>query len=179
MVVRAGPQRRRTLKHWCLQAVMLERTPQSSLDSKGMKPISLKGNQPWTLIGRTDAKAKTPVLWSPDANSLLIGKVPDAGNDWGQKEKMTSEDEMAEWYHWCNGHEPEKYHCWRGGDTLNIKDVLIYTYFYRSKQKNGQKCGIRKAKHIWKTSLKAGYFEFGRNIMWQMWKNHLSKTWGN
>ena len=62
-----------------------------------------KGNQHWILIERTDVEA--PVFWSPDMNSRLIGKVPDAGKDWGQEEKRASEDEMAEWHHWCNGHE--------------------------------------------------------------------------
>ena len=126
MVVRAGPQRRRTPKHWCLRTVVLEKNPQSPSKSKGMKPINLKGNQLWTLIGRTDAEGEAPVFWSPDANGLLIGKVPDAENNWGQKKKMISEDEMAGWYHWCNGHEHEKYHFRRGGDTLNIKDVLMH-----------------------------------------------------
>ena len=65
--------------------------------------INLKRNQPW-ILGRTDAEAEAPVFWSSDANSWLIGKVPYAGKDWGQKEKL-SEDEMAVWHHRCNGHE--------------------------------------------------------------------------
>ena len=80
---------------------MPEKTLQSPLDSKEIKLVNLKGDQPWILIGRTDA----PVFWSPDANSWLIGKVPDAGKDWGQKEKRASEDEMAGQHHQCNGHE--------------------------------------------------------------------------
>ena len=67
------------------------------------KPINPKGNQPWIFIGRTDAEAETPVFWSSVVNSWLIGKVPDAGKDWGQK--RASEDEMAGWHHWCNVHE--------------------------------------------------------------------------
>ena len=62
-------------------------------------------NQPWILIGRTDAEGEAPVFWSSDANSQLIGKVPDTEKDWGQKEKRASEDEMAGWHHQCNGHE--------------------------------------------------------------------------
>ena len=62
-------------------------------------------NQPWILVGRTDAEAEDPVFWSSDANSWLIGKVPDAGKDWGQKEKRASEDEMAGWHYHCNGLE--------------------------------------------------------------------------
>ena len=75
------------------------------LDSKEIKPVNLKGDQPWIFTGRTDAEAEAPVFWPSDANRQLIGKVPDAGNDWGQKEKMVSEDEMAEQHHWCNGQE--------------------------------------------------------------------------
>ena len=94
----------RAPKNWCLQTVVLEKTPESALDSK-IKAVNLKGSQPRLLIQRTDDEAEAPVIWSPDANRQLIGKVPDAGKDWRQKEKRTSEDEMAEWHHWCNGHE--------------------------------------------------------------------------
>ena len=92
----------RTPKNWCLWTVVLEKTPQSPLDSKEIKPVNLKGNQPWIFPERTDAEA--PVFWSSDANSQLIGKVPEAGKDWGQ-EKRASEDEMTGWHHWCNGHD--------------------------------------------------------------------------
>ena len=78
-------------------------TREDSLDSKEIKPVNLKGNQPWILIGRTDAEDEAPVFWALDANSQLIGKVPDAGKDWEQK--RASEDEMAGWHHWCNGYE--------------------------------------------------------------------------
>ena len=83
-------------KNWCFQTVVLEKTPESPLDWKEIKAVNLEGNQPWILIGRTDAEAETPVFWSSDANSWHIGKVPDAGKDWGQKEKRASEDEMAD-----------------------------------------------------------------------------------
>ena len=92
-------------KNWCLWTVVLEKTPESPLDSKEIKPVSLKGNQPWILIGRTDAEAEAPVFWSSVAKTCLIGKVPDAGKDQGQKEKRASEAEMAGWHHWCHGHE--------------------------------------------------------------------------
>ena len=75
----------------CLQTVLLEKTPESSLDSRKVKPVNFKGNQPWW----TDAETEAPGFWSPDANKQLIGKVSDAGNDWRQKEKKASEDEMA------------------------------------------------------------------------------------
>ena len=73
------------LKNWCLQTVVLEKMPQSPLDSKEIKPVNLKGHQPWIFMGRTHAKAENSAFWSSDANSWLIGKVPDAGKDWGQK----------------------------------------------------------------------------------------------
>ena len=89
-------------KNWCHRTEVLEKTPESPLDSK-IKSVYLKGNQLWRFTGRTDAEA--PVFWSPDVIRLLIGKMPDAGKDLGQKEKRASEDEMAGWHHWCNGHE--------------------------------------------------------------------------
>ena len=73
--------------NWCLQTVVLKKTPESPLDSKEIKPVNFKRNQSWIFFGKTDAKAETPVFWSSDVNSWLIGKVPDAGKDWGQKEK--------------------------------------------------------------------------------------------
>ena len=74
---------------------------------KSIQPVHLKGDQSWLFIGRTDAEAETPVLWPPDAKSWLIGKDPDAGKDWRWEEKGTTEDEMAGWHHWLNGHEFE------------------------------------------------------------------------
>ena len=81
----------RAPKNWCLRIMVLEKTPSSPLDCKEIKSINLKGNQPWILIGRTVAEAEIPVFWLCDVNSWLIGKVPDAGKDWGQK-KRASED---------------------------------------------------------------------------------------
>ena len=72
-------------KSWRLQTTVLEKTPESPLYSKEIKPVNLKGKQPWIFTGRTDAEA--PVFWSPDANSWLIGKVPHAGKDWGQRRR--------------------------------------------------------------------------------------------
>ena len=71
-----------------------------SLDSKEIKPVNLKGNQPWIFIGKTDAEAEAPILWLPDAKNWLIWKDPDAGKDWRQEEKGTTEDEMAGRHHW-------------------------------------------------------------------------------
>ena len=80
---------------WALKicgAKVLEKTLESPLDSKKIKPVNPKGNQPWIFIGRTDAEAEAPILWPPDAKSQLIGKGPHAGKDWGQEEKGTTED---------------------------------------------------------------------------------------
>ena len=73
-----------------------------------MKPVNPKGNQPWIFIGKTDAGDEAPTLWPPDAKSRLIGKDLDAGKDWRQKEKGTTENEMGGWHHWLNGHEFEQ-----------------------------------------------------------------------
>ena len=75
------------LKNWCFWTVVLEKTLESPLDCKEIQPVHPKGDQPWVFIGKTDAKAETPILWPPHAKSWLIGKDPDAGRDWGQEEK--------------------------------------------------------------------------------------------
>ena len=95
-----------SLLQWnrCFRTIVLEKTLESSMERKELKPVNLKGNQPRILFGRTDAEAKAPVLWPPDVNSWLIGRDPDAGKDWRQNKKVT-EDEMVEWHHWFNGHE--------------------------------------------------------------------------
>ena len=86
---------------------MLEKTLESPLDCKEIQPVHSEGDQPWDIFGRNGAKAETPVLWPPHAKSWLIGKDDDAGRDWGQEEKRTTEDEMAGWHHWLDGHESE------------------------------------------------------------------------
>ena len=83
------------LKNWGFQTVVLEKTLESPLASKEIKPVNPKGNQHWRFIERTDAAAEAPVLWPPDAKSLLIGKDPEAGKDWRQKEKGMAEDVMV------------------------------------------------------------------------------------
>ena len=84
------------LKNWSIWTVVLEKSLQSALDCKEIKPVNPKGNQPWIFIGRTDSEAETPILWPPEVKSWLIGKDPDAGKDWGQEEKGTTEDEMLD-----------------------------------------------------------------------------------
>ena len=93
------------LKNWCFWTVVLEKTLESPLDSKEIQPVHSEGDQPWDFFGRTDAKAETPVLWPPHVKSWLIGKDSDAGKDWGQEKKGTTEDEMAGWHHWLDALE--------------------------------------------------------------------------
>ena len=99
------------LKNWCFRIVVLEKTLESPL-LQGDPTSPSEGDQPWDFFGRNDAKAETPVLWPPHAKSLLIRKDSDAGRDWRQEEKGMTEDEMAGWHHWLDGHELE----WTVGD---------------------------------------------------------------
>ena len=95
-------------KNWCFWTVVLEKALESPLDCKEIKLVNPKRNQSWIFIGRTFAKAETPVLWPPDAKNWLTGKDPDAGKDWRQEGKGTTEDEMVGWHHQLNGHEFEQ-----------------------------------------------------------------------
>ena len=89
-------------KNWCFWTVVLEKTHESSLDSKEMKSANPIGNLSWIFIGRTDTEA--PILWPPDAKNGLIGKDSDAGKDWGQEEKQATEDDMVGRHHWYDWH---------------------------------------------------------------------------
>ena len=95
-------------KNWCFRTVVLEKTLESPLDCKKIKPVTPKGNQPWIFIGRTDDNAEGPILWPLDGKIWLIGKDFDAGEDWRQEEKGMSEDEMVGWHHQLKGHEFEQ-----------------------------------------------------------------------
>ena len=95
------------LKNWCFWTVVLEKTLDSPLDCKEIQPVHPKGDQSWIFIGRTDAEAKTPILWPPDAKNWLTAKDPDSGKDWRWEEKGTTEDEMVGWDHRLNGHKFE------------------------------------------------------------------------
>ena len=92
-------------KNWCFRTVVLEKIPESPLDSKEIKPVNPEGNQLWLFIGRTN---EVPILCLPGMKSWLIGKDPDAGKDWGQEKKGMTEDEMVGWHHWLSGHEFEQ-----------------------------------------------------------------------
>ena len=91
-------------KNWCFGTVVLEKTLESLSACKDIQRVHPKGDQSWVFIGRTNVKAETSILWPPDAKSWLIWKDPDAGKDWGQEEKGTTEDEMVGWHHQHNGH---------------------------------------------------------------------------
>ena len=97
----------RAPKNWCFWTVVFEKTLESPLNNKEIKPVHLKGNQLWIFISKTDAEAEAPILWPLDAKSQLARKDPGPGKDWGQEKGMT-EDEMFGGYHLLNGHEFEK-----------------------------------------------------------------------
>ena len=95
------------LKNWWFWTVVLDKTLESPVDCKEIQPVHPKGDQSWVFIGRTDAKAETLILWPPHVKCWVFGKDSDAGRDWGQEEKGTTEDEMAERHHWLDGCEFE------------------------------------------------------------------------
>ena len=138
-------EERKAPKSWCFGTGVLKKTLESPLDCKEIQPVHPKGNQPWVFIGRTDAKAETPILWPSHVRSWLIWKDPDAGRDWGQKEKGMTEDEMAGWHHWLDGHESE----W----TLGVGDWqggLACYYSWGHKESKAQRlqhphsCGLAR-----------------------------------
>ena len=113
-------------KNRCFQTVELEKTLECSLGCREIKSVNPKGNQPWIFIGKTDAEAEAPVLWSPDAKSWLIGKEPNAGKDWGQEEKGTTENEIVGWHHWLNRHEFEKtLRQWETGKPGMLQSMVL------------------------------------------------------
>ena len=95
-------------KNWCFLTVVLEKTVESLLDCKEMKPVNPKGNQSWIFVGRTDVKAETPIISPHDVEIWLVWKDLDAGKDWRWEEKGKTEDEMVGWHHRLNGHEFEQ-----------------------------------------------------------------------
>ena len=95
--------------------MVLEKTLESPLDNKEIKPVHPKGDQSWICIGRTDAEAETPILWPPDVKNWFLGKDPDAGKDWRHEEKGKTEVLTVGWHHWLDGHECEQDLGVRGG----------------------------------------------------------------
>ena len=96
------------LKKWCFWTVVLEKTLESLLDFKEIELVSPKWNQSWIFIERTDAEADSPILWPPRAKNWLIGKDSDAGKDWRQEKKGTTEDDIVGWHHRLGGCEFEQ-----------------------------------------------------------------------
>ena len=103
------------LKNWCFWTVVLNKTLKSSLDCKDIKQVDPKRNQSWIFTGRTDAEAETPILWPPDVKNWLLRKDPNAGKDWRQEDKGTTEDEMVGWHPtlsiWLNGIQLNRNEC--------------------------------------------------------------------
>ena len=98
------------LENWCFWILVLGRTLESPLDCKEIKPVNPKRNQPWMFIVRTDAEAEVPILWPSDVKSWLFGKDPDAGKEWMQEEKGTTDNKTVGWHHWLNEMNLSK--CW-------------------------------------------------------------------
>ena len=94
-------------KNWCFWTVGLEKTLESPLDCREIQPVHPKGDQSWIFIGRTEAEAKAPILWPPDAKNWFIWKDPDAGKEGRWEEKGMTEYEVVRWHHWLDGHEFE------------------------------------------------------------------------
>ena len=132
------------LKNWCFWTVVLERIFESPLDCKEIQPVHPKGNQSWIFIGRTDAEAETPVLWSPDAKNQLTGKDPDAGKDWRWEEKGTTEDEMF-------GLASPTGWMWVREGSRN--------WWWTEKPGMLQSMGLQRVRHDWKTELNWNSFQ--------------------
>ena len=132
------------LKNWCFWTVVLEKTVESPLDCKEIKPVNPKGNWSWIFIERTDAKAEAPILWLGDAKNWLIGKDPDAGKDWRLEEKRTTENEMVGWYQtpWTWVWASSGSWWWTG--KLHILQSL----------------GLQRVRHDWVTELKLNWTEW-------------------
>ena len=131
-------------KNWCFWTVVLERIFESPLDCKEIQPVHPKRNQSWIFIGRTDAEAETPVLWSPDAKNQLTGKDPDAGKDWRWEEKGTTEDEML------------------GLASLTGWTWVIVgsrNWWWTEKPGMLQSMGLQRVRHDWKTELNWNSFQ--------------------
>ena len=123
MDVRVGLWRKLSDKELMLLNCGVEKTLKSPLDCKKIQLVYPKGDHSWVFIGRTDAEAATPILWPPHVKSWVIGKDPDAGRDWGQEEKGTTEDEMAGWHHWLDRRESG----WTRGIGYGQRDLVSYT----------------------------------------------------
>ena len=125
-------------KNWCFWTVVLEKTLETPLDCREIQPVHPKGNQSWIFIGRTDAEVETPILWPPHAKNWLIGRNPDAGKDWGQEEKGTTEDEMVGWHHLLDG-------TWVWASSRS--------WWWTGKPGMLRSIGLQRVRHSWATEL--------------------------
>ena len=140
-------------KNWCFWSVMLKKTLESPLDCREIQPVHSIGNQSWIFTGRTEVETETPILWPPYAKSWLILKVLDAGKDWRQEEKGTTEDEMVGWHHWLDWHEFES--------TSAVDDGqggLACCSLWGCKESNTTE------QLIWTDSNNAGYLMSGKTL---------------
>ena len=180
-------------KNWCFWTVVLQKTVESPLDCKEIQPVYPKGDQSQVFIGRTDAKAETPILWPSHAKSWLIGKDPDAERDWGQEEKGMTEDEMAGWHHLLDGHEFE----WTPGvgdgqgglaccdswgrkeldmtERLNWTDVSYSAYNIKTNNYQGKAMVFPVVIWMWELDHKKGWVP--KN--WCFWIVVLEKTFAS
>ena len=169
-------------KNWCFWTVVLDKTLEIPLDCKEIQPVHSEGDQPWDFFGRNAAKAETPVFWPPHAKSWLTEKDSDAGRDWGQEEKGTTEDEMAGWRHWLDGHVSEWilgvgdgqgglacFDSW-GHKELDMTERLNWTELnwalVSEEPVRLQSMGSLKVPHNWATSLSLFTFMHWRR-KWQ------------
>ena len=134
----------RTPKNWCCQTVVLEKTPESPLDSKEIKPVNLKGDLPWIFTGRTDAETNAPVFWSSDANRQLTGKVSDAWKIEGrrrrgcQRMRWTDGSPMQQTWTWANS--GRWWGAWRRGELLSMGLQRVRHDWVIEQQQGGEIC---------------------------------------
>ena len=140
-------------KKWCFWTVMLEKTLENPLDYKKIQPVLSEGEQPWDFFGRNDAKAETPVLWPPHAKCWLIRKDSDAGRDWGQEQKGTTEDEMAGWHHWLDGRESE----WTPGDGDGQEGLACCDSWGRKKSDTTEQLNWTELICVWSAKMHRKY----------------------
>ena len=159
-------------KNWCFWTAVLEKTLEGPLDCKEIQPVHSEGDQPWDFFGRTDTKAEAPVLWPPHVKSWLIGKDSDAGRDWGQEEKGTTEDEMAGWHHGLNGRESE----WAPGDGDGQGGLASYDSWGRkesgtTKRLNWTEWWVTLRKNLGSTFIAHGscYFSKVDHVFFPWW----------
>ena len=134
------------LKNWCFWTVVLEKTLESPLDCKGIQPVHSIGNQSWIFIGRTGAEAETPLLWPPDVKSWLIGKDPDAGEDWRWEEKGTTEEASPTPWTWV----------W----------ISSGSWWWTGRPRVLQSMGLQRIGHDWATALNLVFSGSIRMFFW-------------